>query len=67
METFTIFMIVALVSIIKPPGITIGSMLGRKIEGEQLKKVFGWFVLLMGIYIITHELTKESIQRDQSH
>jgi uncharacterized membrane protein YfcA len=38
-------------------GILIGSMIGRRVEGRVLKKGFGWFVLLMGIYIIFHELT----------
>lgn len=38
-------------------GILIGSMIGRKVEGSVLKKGFGWFVLLMGIYILFHELT----------
>jgi uncharacterized protein len=38
-------------------GIFIGSRLSKKIEGEKLKTAFGWFVLLMGIYIIIKELT----------
>lgn len=37
-------------------GIFIGSWLSKKIEGEKLKSAFGWFVLVMGIYIITKEL-----------
>ncbi len=37
-------------------GIFIGSLIGRKIAGEKLKKGFGWFVLIMGIYIIIKEL-----------
>lgn len=37
-------------------GIFIGTYLTRFIAGEKLKKAFGWFVLLMGIYIISHEL-----------
>lgn len=37
-------------------GIFLGSLLSKKIAGEKLKKGFGWFVLLMGIYIITREL-----------
>lgn len=37
-------------------GILIGTMMGRKIDGRILKKGFGWFVLLMGIYIIFHEI-----------
>lgn len=37
-------------------GIFIGSYLSKFIPGEKLKKVFGWFVLIMGIYIITKEV-----------
>jgi uncharacterized protein len=37
-------------------GIFIGSMLSKKIAGDKLKKAFGWFVLVMGIYIIAKEL-----------
>jgi uncharacterized membrane protein YfcA len=37
-------------------GILIGSQLGKKIPGAKLKKGFGWFVLVMGIYILTKEL-----------
>ena len=37
-------------------GIFIGNGLSKKVSGEKLKKGFGWFVLAMGIYIITKEL-----------
>ena len=37
-------------------GIFIGNALSKKISAESLKKGFGWFVLLMGIYIIIKEL-----------
>lgn len=37
-------------------GIFIGSRLAEKIPGKSLKKGFGWFILVMGIYIITKEL-----------
>lgn len=37
-------------------GIIIGNNLSKKIEGEKLKKGFGWFVLCMGIYILAKEL-----------
>ena len=37
-------------------GIFIGIYLNRFINEKYLKKVFGWFVLVMGIYIITKEL-----------
>jgi hypothetical protein len=37
-------------------GIFAGNWLSHKIPGEKLKKGFGWFVLVMGIYIIVKEL-----------
>jgi uncharacterized protein len=37
-------------------GIFIGNVLSNKIDGNKLKKGFGWFVLMMGIYIIINEL-----------
>jgi hypothetical protein len=37
-------------------GIGIGSLLSKKISNETLKPAFGWFVLVMGIYIIVKEL-----------
>ena len=37
-------------------GIFIGDILSKKIDGNKLKKGFGWFVLIMGIYIIVKEL-----------
>lgn len=36
-------------------GIIIGTMLSKKIDGAKLKPAFGWFVLVMGIYIIIKE------------
>ncbi|WP_426477811.1 sulfite exporter TauE/SafE family protein [Chryseobacterium sp. CBSDS_008] len=37
-------------------GIIIGSQLSKKINGKKLKSVFGWFILVMGVYIITKEI-----------
>ena len=37
-------------------GIFAGNYLGQKIPGNKLKRGFGWFVLVMGIYIIGQEL-----------
>ncbi len=37
-------------------GTFIGNAIGLKISGEKLKKGFGIFVLIAGIYIILHEL-----------
>ncbi len=36
-------------------GILIGNILARQIDGQKLKKGFGWFVLVMGIYILLKE------------
>jgi uncharacterized membrane protein YfcA len=37
-------------------GLVIGTQVSKKIDGAKLKPVFGWFVLIMGIYIIVTEL-----------
>ena len=37
-------------------GLFIGNAINKKIAGEKLKKWFGWFVLIMGIYIIIIEI-----------
>lgn len=37
-------------------GIFIGAYLSKKVSGDKLKKGFGWFVLVMGVYIIIKEL-----------
>ncbi len=37
-------------------GILIGSMLSKRIDDAKLKPAFGWFVLVMGVYIIVKEL-----------
>jgi uncharacterized membrane protein YfcA len=36
-------------------GIVIGTSISKKIDGTKLKPAFGWFVLVMGIYIIIKE------------
>ncbi|GAB4135019.1 MAG: sulfite exporter TauE/SafE family protein [Bacteroidia bacterium] len=37
-------------------GIFIGNILSKKIDSDKLKKGFGWFVLVMGAYIIIKEV-----------
>lgn len=37
-------------------GIFVGTYMSKFIPGEKLKKSFGWFVLVMGVYIIAKEL-----------
>jgi len=46
-------LIFAAISII---GIFIGNFLSKKIPGENLRKGFGWFVLVMGMYILIREI-----------
>ena len=46
----------ALISIMAVAGLLIGTTLSKKIDGSKLKPAFGWFVLVMGIYIIAKEL-----------
>jgi len=43
-------------SIIAIAGIFLGNYLSLNIDGAKLKKGFGWFVLVMGVYIIIKEL-----------
>ncbi|MBS1745322.1 MAG: sulfite exporter TauE/SafE family protein [Bacteroidetes bacterium] len=37
-------------------GVIIGGALSKKINGDKLKKGFGWFVMAMGIYILVKEI-----------
>ena len=37
-------------------GIFVGGIIATKIDGHKLKNVFGWFILIMGIYIFIKEL-----------
>jgi uncharacterized protein len=37
-------------------GIFVGNRFSRNVDGDKLKKAFGWFVLAMGIYILIKEL-----------
>lgn len=45
-----------LVTVFAISGIFIGSALSNKIDGDKLKPAFGWFVLVMGVYILIKEL-----------
>ena len=44
------------VSAIAVAGVFAGGAMGKNINGKKLKKGFGWFVLIMGVYIIIKEL-----------
>lgn len=54
-ETVIDWNIILSVSTFAIVGIFIGTMLSKKIDGAKLKPAFGWFVLVMGIYIIIKE------------
>lgn len=47
--------LLAIVTMVAVLGIFMGSLLSTKIDGKKLKTGFGWFVLIMGIYIILKE------------
>ncbi|MFM1857849.1 MAG: hypothetical protein RLZ05_909 [Bacteroidota bacterium] len=49
--------LLVMVSSMSVIGIFIGNNWSKKIDGQKLKKGFGWFVLVMGIYILLKEST----------
>jgi uncharacterized membrane protein YfcA len=49
------WVLLSTVTAIAVAGIFIGNVLSRKIDGAKLKKGFGWFVLVTGVYIILAE------------
>lgn len=52
--------LLGLVTLFAIVGIFIGNHLTKFVDGEKLKKGFGWFVLVMGLYIIIKELMQGS-------
>ncbi len=50
------FQLLFTLSAIAIAGMFIGTYLSKKIDGAKLKPLFGWIVLVMGIYIIAKEL-----------
>jgi uncharacterized membrane protein YfcA len=50
------FRFVIILSLIAIVGIFLGSYLSKFVESEKLKSGFGWFVLVMGFYVILHEI-----------
>lgn len=44
------------ITLISIAGIFIGGLIAKKIDGDKLKKIFGWFVLNMGLYILIKEI-----------
>ena len=54
-ETVIDWNLLMMVSAFATVGIFIGIYLSKKIDGAKLKPIFGWFVLIMGVYIIIKE------------
>lgn len=54
-ETVIRWGFLALVSAFAIGGIFVGTALSKRIDGAKLKPAFGWFVLVMGVYIIIKE------------
>lgn len=54
-ETIIDWQLLMIVSMVATIGIFIGMFLSKKIDGAKLKPLFGWFVLVMGVYIIIKE------------
>jgi hypothetical protein len=50
------YMILFTVAALAISGMFIGTALSTKINGKALKPAFGWFVLLMGLYIVFKEV-----------
>ena len=50
------WLFLAIFSVISIAGIFIGTFLSTKVHADKLKTSFGWFVLVMGIYIIIKEI-----------
>lgn len=54
-ETLIDYIFLAKITAFAIVGIFIGMALSKKIDGAKLKPAFGWFVLVMGIYIMLKE------------
>jgi uncharacterized protein len=50
------YKLLAIISVMAIVGMLLGIRLSKKIDDQKLKPLFGWFVLAMGVYIITKEL-----------
>lgn len=50
------WILLTIVSLLAVAGIFAGSYLSKFVSGQKLKPAFGWFVMVMGIYIIGKEL-----------
>jgi uncharacterized protein len=54
-ETIIDWTLLTSVAAFATAGIFVGIYLSKKIDGAKLKPIFGWFVLIMGLYIILKE------------
>lgn len=50
------FKFISIVTLISISGVFIGGFFNQKVNSDKLKKGFGWFVLVMGLYIIFKEI-----------
>ncbi len=48
------------ISALSVVGIFIGTLLARQIDGARLKPLFGWFVLVMGVFVLLKETVWQS-------
>jgi uncharacterized protein len=55
-ETLIDWGLIGIVTSLAVLGIFIGTALSKRIDGAKLKPAFGWFVLVMGVYIIVKEV-----------
>jgi uncharacterized membrane protein YfcA len=49
-------MLLLKISVLSVMGIIIGTLLSKRIDGNKLKKGFGWFILVMGLVILFKEI-----------
>ena len=50
------WMFLSVFALLSVVGIFIGVRLNQIVPGQKLKKGFGWFVLVMGVFIVLREL-----------
>jgi uncharacterized membrane protein YfcA len=54
-ETVIDWQFMLIITVFAIVGIFLGFALSKKIDGKKLKPAFGWFVLVMGVYILLKE------------
>lgn len=50
------YQLLVTITLIALIGMFIGTALSKKIKGDKLKPIFGWFVLVLGVFIVIKEL-----------